>query len=80
MLLILAFQVGCLILMGSDWKYELVDGKVKRAWAVLLPGYDEFLDLNQEPPAMTSVFSLRKQYRVSPWLDCEWTDEEPKDW
>ena len=66
-----------LLIFTSGYDYALVDGQVKRAWMIKLPGYEPYIDLNKDPPVLRYVFSVRANYRVSPWFDPENTDNTP---
>lgn len=60
-----------LVIFTSGYEYSVVNGEVKRAWMVQLPGYKPYIDLNDEPPVLRYVFTIRADYRVGPWLDPE---------
>lgn len=77
--------VGMLILIGTpvfvfeiaflsaDWKYEIVDGRIQRAWHVKLPGYKGYTDFDDKGPVVYHRFSMTGyRLRVGPWIEPEW--------
>lgn len=69
----LAEWAACVV-HDSGWRYGLVDGEIKRAWTVYLPGFNQYTEM-AEPPVVQSYFSMRSPYRVGPWIDPEWKHE-----
>jgi len=80
-LCLFVFTVGtfytAIVIFTSGYEYRLVGEQVKRAWHVKLPGYESYLDINSKPPVYRERFTMRKQYRISEWIDPEWPQELP---
>ncbi len=64
--------IGAYILLAltmSGWQHKWIDGEIKRAWCLPMPGYLSYIDLNTEPPVVRRYFSMRGRWRVTPWLE-----------
>jgi hypothetical protein len=57
------------VVVSSGYESRVVDGEIKRAWHVRLPGYEEYLDIDSNPLVHRRRFIMRAYYRVGPWFD-----------
>lgn len=59
------------VAISSGYEYRVVEGQIKRAWHVRLPGYEEYLDIDSTPLVHRRRFIMRAYYRIGPWFEPE---------